>query len=62
MCVVLKRKADFRKGWSKRLDFAVLRLVRVFLGTSRLMVVHFERFAELKIPDKYEKQTDGGET
>lgn len=46
-CIVLKRKADFRKGWSKRLDFAVLKLVRIFMGTSRLMVVKHERFAEL---------------
>ena len=45
--VVMKRKSDFRKGWARRLEFAQLKLMRVFLGTSRLMVVHFERFDEL---------------
>ena len=45
--VVLKRKSDMRKGWARRFEFAILKLMRLFLGTSRLMVIHFERHDEL---------------
>lgn len=46
-CIIYNRKADFRKGWSRRLDLAFLKLMRTFLGTSRLMVVSHERHQEL---------------
>ena len=45
--IVCKRKSDLRQGWAKRFDKAMLKLTRMFLGTSRLMVVHYESHDEM---------------
>ena len=45
--IVCKRKSDLRQGWAKRFDKVMLTLTRMFLGTSRLMVVHFESHDEM---------------
>ena len=47
-CCAMRRKADLRQGWRERFDIAILKLMRVLQGSSRMMIVRLENHREME--------------
>lgn len=50
---ILCKRVEQRRGWGQRFDLLIQKIMRLFLGSSRMMVAHHEYFGS--VADKEER-------
>jgi len=45
---ILWRRVEQRRGWGRRFDLLIQKIMRLFLGSSRMMVAHHEYFGSVE--------------